>query len=306
MPLGTFHHLLEGKSIRVSRPDEFNDPFEFLPKFALPDSEQVAWQREAILKQYRISAEAGVLNPEETLTQFSSRPEVVSATKKARQENASTFEARFGTHFAIPYQRMIGREFRVLCMAEEATNALMWAHYSGDHTGVCVGFHAEAKSLKAANPKLGPRVVKYQEHRTPNRGGNDMLSEEEVGRVLENPVGLFTKSKEWHYEKEWRWVYECNDSRIKKVPNSQVEVMPICLDEIQSITMGCRIDYYPSHGDLNSFFDLVESMPPQVERFHTAQCAKTFSLIHVPIFNPRDFARYRADRLEAKERHADL
>ena len=83
---------------------------------------------------------------------------------------------------------------RVICFTEKNNDILMWAHYGGAHTGICLGFEVEDTNLEAI----------YKVHY------NDeypILDLENVLNVGGTAKILHNKSSHWSYEKEWRKMF---------------------------------------------------------------------------------------------------
>ncbi|SAK91593.1 hypothetical protein AWB78_04938 [Caballeronia calidae] len=82
----------------------------------------------------------------------------------------------------------------VLCLTDKKDDVLMWAHYAGNHRGVCVGFDSGAEPFDTA------RKVSYSEQRVAI--SDDHRSDDE--QLVQ--IALLTKSTHWKYEREWRAV----------------------------------------------------------------------------------------------------
>ncbi|BEQ17073.1 DUF2971 domain-containing protein [Desulfoferula mesophila] len=81
----------------------------------------------------------------------------------------------------------------ILCLTEVPDNLLMWSHYANGHRGFCLCFEHN-------NPFFGESVqVEYIEE-YPEITGPSYPEEEEIRATV------FSKSKIWEYEKEWRLV----------------------------------------------------------------------------------------------------
>lgn len=85
-------------------------------------------------------------------------------------------------------------EIEILCLTEDPLNMLMWGHYAGAHTGLCLEF-----SVSHAEPFFGrAQPVVY----SAKRGSFD--PDKEPG---ENAAAtILRKSIDWMYEHEWRIV----------------------------------------------------------------------------------------------------
>lgn len=110
----------------------------------------------------------------------------------------------------------------VLSLSKTAHDALLWSHYADGHRGVCLGFNSEIQQIDGVT---GTGDVKY----LPNppymekfldltdefgelcRPWDGMHFTEEQGKNFYNKqvdamlsIGLYTKSEDWRYEKEFR------------------------------------------------------------------------------------------------------
>ena len=85
----------------------------------------------------------------------------------------------------------------VICFSEEPHHILLWSHYTGNHSGICLGFcgRDESETLKDA----GIYPVKYEES-YPEVDFAQVWHMEGLAKIL------WTKNKVWSYEKEWRMV----------------------------------------------------------------------------------------------------
>ncbi|MFM5861617.1 DUF2971 domain-containing protein [Aeromonas veronii] len=108
----------------------------------------------------------------------------------------------------------------IFSVSETPRNALMWAHYADEHSGLCIGFDDKVfqKSTTMKNHRvlintLTPQKVNYDNYRfdsqTSIRTKNDMLEAIKTH--------LLTKSDDWIYEKEHRWIIPFNLATSFKV-----------------------------------------------------------------------------------------
>ena len=116
------------------------------------------------------------------------------------------------------------REFResntrlgVLSLSEEPLSILMWAHYGKQHQGACVGFERNPKNYLGNDEETHPVQYSdlYPEARFAEIARRDGTLSEKV---------LFTKARDWSYEKEWRIMFEKGDQLVN-VPGKVVQVI---------------------------------------------------------------------------------
>lgn len=104
----------------------------------------------------------------------------------------------------------------IFSLTETDTNILMWAHYTNSSKGIAIGFKVEnGKKLKDNNHCV---QVQYSDE-LPKFEGEGLITSisfmangENIQKIefedhnLKNAVS--TKSPEWEYEKEWRYIEE--------------------------------------------------------------------------------------------------
>ena len=101
----------------------------------------------------------------------------------------------------------IRRTTGVCCFSSKNDIDLMWAHYADSYCGVCVEYNipdGEALSAVSSNPKyslmkIRPKKVIY----TDTRPVVEAFSMDDDDTKFLN---LFTKSRQWEYECEWRMI----------------------------------------------------------------------------------------------------
>ncbi len=86
----------------------------------------------------------------------------------------------------------------VLSLSEDPKNILMWAHYADDHHGICIEF--ERSELNSLGRDDVTRPVKYLIG-YPRVKALDFITKK-AGSVTRKM--LWSKSRDWAYEKEWR------------------------------------------------------------------------------------------------------
>ena len=108
-------------------------------------------------------------------------------------------------------------------MSQIKDNILMWSHYANQHKGFCIGFVRKNDNLLGDITNTQP--VEYD----CNYPEVDPLDENGNYDHTMFTKMLFTKAKDWEYEKEWRLVYDEGDRE---------EPLPA---DISSIIFGLRM-----------------------------------------------------------------
>jgi hypothetical protein len=98
----------------------------------------------------------------------------VSLSDKRLRTPLQEFKGKMGEHYGI------------ICFSKQWSNPLLWSHYADKHRGICLGFEADDRALKA---------VSYVAER----------ADLPIPPTLESMQQLlFTKFQDWQYEEEWR------------------------------------------------------------------------------------------------------
>ena len=213
--------LIRTGRLWFSDPSRFNDPFDLMPNFKhwgirlgrlLDQAREEAYWTDSSVTGSRTSFLKGTQNQRDNIVRRHCRVE------------QRRFLKRFSKHF------------RVACFSETKDSILMWSHYAGYHTGMCVGMRPPQMRL---SPRLALRwKVDYRDER---------LS---LDHPNPNELAL-RKAKAWKYEKEWRVVMATGDltSGSRPLPRSPNKprsepgyFLNLQWDAIESIRFGALVD----------------------------------------------------------------
>ncbi|WP_394897758.1 DUF2971 domain-containing protein [Clostridium butyricum] len=93
---------------------------------------------------------------------------------------------------------------RIACFSETNKSNLMWSHYSENHTGICIEYDYNTKNETIINHifpvKYSKKPINTMELKNPDVNNYNYECE------LDILISAITKSKEWEYEKEWRFI----------------------------------------------------------------------------------------------------
>lgn len=172
-----------------ARPSEFNDPFECRPL--------THYDPRGPKTREHIAKRARQIWPHESPARRLQRTEqLLRRFREPRQLKADG------------YSNLADR-VGILCLVERPDNLLMWAHYGAAHQGVCIEFDTSEWLFRVAGQ------VQY----------SDTYPVVDTANQTPQAVAesfLWTKSKDWHYEEEWRIIsYPLNSpstsSRVREV-----------------------------------------------------------------------------------------
>lgn len=199
--------FLQSWALRFTPPDLFNDPFEFRPLLSLcsADFAESQFHRDfdrIIHEQYRDNPilEAHGISFEWYQAYAQSRRGLAAKEMVAL---LPFLEAVARNTMSRLWAERIG----VLCLSEDYTNLLMWAHYADSHRGICVGFDPShsffCRRLSPDDDLRQLRKLRYSK----DRPHVELVSADSFSDFL-------TKSIEWSYEREWRMLMPLEDASI--------------------------------------------------------------------------------------------
>jgi hypothetical protein len=134
--------------------------------------------------------------------------------------------------------RSLRQRMRVLCLCENDLSMLMWSHYADQHRGVVLGFDTEKYEGTHRRPF---EKVSYSA-KLPMLFDADALAQAmafglPIPEMNENGALALTKSQEWEYECEWRFVWVAPKGTVGE--HQDYDLPPEALVEI---VFGCRAD----------------------------------------------------------------
>jgi hypothetical protein len=157
----------------------------------------------------------------------------------AGPDGLAPFEAKIATQREEGYREK-SRLFGVLSLTSKRDSIPMWTHYAASHKGFAIGFDTGSGLFQQAISDSKLRPVQYQQDRISlTRGLED--------RPWVHPdTILFTKSRDWEYEQEWRWLECCDPSDYAElVAGSTGELLflrRIPPESIRQIVLGYRAE----------------------------------------------------------------
>ncbi|OQY01441.1 MAG: hypothetical protein B6I26_03690 [Desulfobacteraceae bacterium 4572_130] len=156
---------------------DFNDPFDCKPHFSSESTDKE-------FKDYLFSKYHYLKS---NITRQQKRAEIRTLMKdKQLKENMAR-------KLEDDYQIRISKKIGVLCLSAISDNILMWSHYAGSHSGICIEFEATSYTEFFG---LADKVDYEKDYPVVN-------IIKDAGYNMAKKV-LLTKSKDWKYEKEWR------------------------------------------------------------------------------------------------------
>jgi len=202
--------FLKDRTIRFTQPKFLNDPYEChltfdraARKIILDDFAKFCRNRSPSLSEKEVH-------------------ERVSANEQSLVENA-----------LLDYRR-IRDDLGVLSLTEDPLNLLMWAHYGDEHRGIVIELDITHPSLLMTTSG-GREFATLCAVRYTNKKVRGIPRPDTVIQTL------ITKSPEWEYEREWRFIRTIN--LLRKV-SDDVYVADIPPEAIKRVILGAR---FPAH-----------------------------------------------------------
>jgi len=167
--------------------------------------------------------------------------------------------------------RLFVLQTRVMCLAEENDNLLMWAHYSASHTGAVF-------KLKAIDdldvPFLVARKVRYSREYpvlvTEEEWINHLLYVNRIMNIGERHIDLFcTKGIDWSYEKEWRISINSEDYPLREAIYFREPP-----EVFGAIYLGCHMP----QEDKEQIMELANQSLPNMEIWQAKQGKRTYNI----------------------------
>lgn len=129
--------------------------------------------------------------------------------------------------------------YGLICFSMTRKSPLMWAHYAGEHTGLCLEFMIDQEQIRQSSHAL------LHVHYTPTRIRRDRvppdLDSVKTNRLLRDLCA--TKFSSWRYEKEVRLLVDFGDPNVAVYRN--MRFMPIApFMRLRKIFMGYRSEHY--------------------------------------------------------------
>lgn len=151
---------------------------------------------------------------------------------------------------------------RVLCVSDDHTSIPMWERYAADHSGIILRITPnENKNSKfqlfrkvgytPTRPTLYESTRKFQE--------DSLFGDQEKTKrdMLDNII--YTKTKEWEYEREYRLA-------IPLGPGEEYETLPYQPEEISELFLGAKMD----NNEKEQILELAQKMNPRIQIFQTS------------------------------------
>jgi hypothetical protein len=231
--------ILNNLELKITPPNQFNDPFEFTPYIWCSDK-ALYLQREAVcrglydLTGAKNSFRGSFAKYREMLKLLLARPEAVEKIAEVMKETLPLT--------ALDVLNRVSLELGILCVSRARDSILMWGHYCDNALGLVIGFD-ESHPIFRLEEGLKPV------HYGPQRVVFDACWEEgsdEMKRYEEEII--VSKNADWIYEAEFRQIFRLSSHELKKRDlvnkctglKTDAYFLPFPAEAVVSVTLGPR------------------------------------------------------------------
>lgn len=189
--------ILRNLHLKVTPPNQFNDPFEFTPRMTSSDprgfAKRILKNKDNLRTIYRHFSQAGHFTG--NFREF--RRQSVRDRDKMIKGLETCVPAAVESVQKSHLDR-ISQTYGVLCLSKRPDSILMWGHYCEKQEGIVIGFDSTSPIF---DKEKGLREVQYVKERV-FFDANWKPASVELSRYEDQII--FSKNKDWAYEEELR------------------------------------------------------------------------------------------------------
>jgi hypothetical protein len=225
--------IMEDLRLKVTPPNEFNDPFEVTPnsRRARPLEEMLAdvckdskFYRSVFNDMvrdgfYHGSFEQFIQDLPSELSKYYAGYKTLSRKEMAKRDLKTLDD--------------VSPALGILCFSQPPDNIPMWSYYANHHRGIVFGI--DIKKIGGRLPTLSG-FVKYRKQRVRYNPFSPLSQKQRLQTI-------FTKSHEWQHEQEYRRVFRLSDLISPRAGDGEGKryFLDIAGDSIRQIIFGCRM-----------------------------------------------------------------
>jgi hypothetical protein len=194
---------LSNKTIRFSKPEQLNDPFDFTVPYHL--AEPTPGELEAAYKK--------------SVDQLGDKDKKAEADACYLTQGIPNekWKAKVMEIGEIGWQKKVQElsQMGVACFSERVDHILMWSHYANGHRGFCLEFDTRFDPFR--DTEKVHQVIYSNLYPSIKATDPVLLPELSI-------IPLITKSLHWHYEEEWRMIIDNGDTNYKYDPRALTRI----------------------------------------------------------------------------------
>lgn len=218
--------ILKKLELKVTPPNEFNDPFEFNPVICKRNPQEYAKREVKKFIQNRHFFETNKVHfPQcKNFREF----QVVARANIGVLTSALTSKS-LNVDSKTDVLDMLSESFGLICFSADPLQPLMWAHYAASHKGLVIEFDSGDPLFKHESFLK----VDYD----PARAEYDITAKDTRAAV---EAFAKRKSPDWAYEQEYRLILNLNLAQRKDIRGQYMYLVPIEPSLLKSVTIGLR------------------------------------------------------------------
>jgi hypothetical protein len=225
--------ILRNLELKITPPNQFNDPFEFTPHCVCSDRQGKVM---SLITPEDIEFLKDAFETERENGRFTGTFEEF---RKVADAHASQAIPATMQQLQIQYLDNISHHSGVLCLSERRNSIIMWGHYGDRHRGLVIGLDGSNAIFQKG---VGLRPVDYVKERVVF----DTCWKEGAEENKYRDALVFSKNEEWKYEGELRQIFTLDGGLTKRpVPDQRtgeefLYFHPLPPEAILSVSLGVR------------------------------------------------------------------
>ena len=304
-------------ALRITPPDQFNDPFELRPRFTgLTEGYFQRQGPQALARELKaqvvpvlstlglanLPAEAtdaladyllGTLSAERQASFLDAYQTVVgeemrSKISQLRESIAPVIENIWkSAREVLPtvnraleerMQSMLPKMLGILCLSRSGKHSLMWSHYAESHSGALLEFDDGNATFRRKRSSVDEFGFLRTVRYSDTR---PTLGADDTEEDSFANLAL-TKALEWAYEQEVRWLWPLEEAdKIVKAASGEVHLITVPASALRSITLGCKATDKFVEQVASSLRGNREAIHVKIKRAHID--AEHFALNYLPL-----------------------
>jgi len=225
-------NVLRDLQLKVTPPNELNDPFEFTPYVGGRVTEDHIHDLIASIPPRDVYDE--MIKSGEKLPPFEQFEEFAKRTPRGNLKSVIPIFQQSYESVIAAQSDLVSKRMGLICFSEQENDILLWSHYTDGHKGMLLEFNSSHQYFKL-NSRFSK--VKY----TDTRVAYDPLWPDggsELDRYAEEV--LCTKNSVWAYENEWRSLFPLDWCHKKIIPSGVLHFTDIPPDLVSRVVLGFR------------------------------------------------------------------
>ena len=226
--------FLRNLHLKVTPPNQFNDPFEFTPRMISSDThifaKRILKDKKHLKTMYLLFSQAGKFT--------GNFREFRSMAAKDREKMTRGLQACVTPAVQSVQKSFLDRisnEYGVLCLSKRHDSILMWGHYCDKQSGIVIGFDSSSPVFRKGR---GLRDVQYIKERV-IFDANWKPGSVEIARYDDQII--FSKNQDWAYERELRLFLKLSELEQKPLHDATKGYFLIFPSEaLVSVILGAR------------------------------------------------------------------